>query len=187
MFFFSDDKYFVEGQLISKNDFYYHAQQEATFYYENVVPVWPTVNEGNWHRVGMIIRRLAGETMAELDVWSGCLGVLSLTNSKEYQKKIYLGRDLNGKSIIPVPKVLFKYVYDRKQNRGLVFLTVNNPHVDKISSDYVICKKQAVCETMFPEFNHIDQGYTYCCTLDGFTETAKSLNLPIFAGATSLS
>ena len=124
--------------------------------------------------------------MSDLDVWSGCIGVLAMHSNNDAQRKIFLARDSNGKSIVPAPKILFKYIYDRRANRGLVILVVNNPHIDKISTDYVICKRQIICETMFPTFSHIDKGYTYCCTLDGFLETAKSLGLPIFSGATSI-
>lgn len=53
-----DGKYFVEGQLISKHDFFYKSQQQSTYFYENVVPMWKSVAEGNWRHVSNIVRKL---------------------------------------------------------------------------------------------------------------------------------
>lgn len=92
--------------------------------------------------------------------------------------------------MIPAPKVLFKYVYDSKSNEGLVFLTANNPYAKKNEiQDYVICKKYDGCaDELGSDFEAIESGYTYCCTVRDFlkNEDIQKLTLPDFSDAKPL-
>lgn len=51
-------RHFVETQLISADDLYYSSQQKSTYLHENTVPVWRSVQEGNWNYVSGIVRKL---------------------------------------------------------------------------------------------------------------------------------
>lgn len=44
--------YLAKGHLAPDSDFVLEAEQDATYYYANVVPQWQAVNNGNW-RVGL--------------------------------------------------------------------------------------------------------------------------------------
>lgn len=129
----------------------------------------------------------ASESGSDLDVWSGAIGVLAIqTNSVGSGRKLYLGRDSNNRPAVPVPRLLFKYVFDRRANRGLVFVVVNDPDLNRPGPSTIICKRQPICENLYPNFENTELGYTYCCTLEGFVEVAKLLGLPVFISATSV-
>lgn len=88
--------------------------------------------------------------------------------------------------VVPVPRLLFKYAYNREHNRGLVFITVNDPYIEKLGPEHIICPEQKLCLRLHANFMSTDLGYTYCCTLADFAKTAKSRGLPVFPNAQSL-
>ena len=160
----------VIGQLISEDDFFYVFEKRATYFYENTVPIWESINNGNWKITSDIIRKIARETYSNLDIYSGSIGNLAINGHQ-----IYLGNSENPSNRINVPKFLFKLVYDRKNpERGTVFITVNDPGVQKfpngsLSEEYTICENQSGCNELYPTFSDTKKGYTYCCTLSNFT------------------
>lgn len=159
---------------------FYKSQQDSTYSDLNIVPVWQSINNGNWKLVGEVIRKLAADTLTDLQVWAGGIDILRLS-----KKKIYLARDALNRAIVQVPKVLFKCVYDRKRNRGLVFLTVNDPHVAEVNADYLICEKDPRCELMYQQFSKTKDGYTYCCSLASFQIHAEQLGIFNYPNSTS--
>lgn len=88
-----------------------------------------------------------------------------------------------GQEVVPVPKILFKYIYDSKSNRGMVMLTINNPFLIKLTKDYKLCKELDVCSALYPNFKDFKYGYTYCCSVQDFAPVAKRRGLPTFPKA----
>ncbi|KAL7297585.1 hypothetical protein TKK_0009262 [Trichogramma kaykai] len=189
-----DTDYLVESPLISSHDLYYGTQQRSTYLQENLVPVWKSVHDGNWNYVASIVRKLASDLSTDLDVWSGVIVTPHQQPTPSafglpVQRDIYLGHDSRNRPVVPVPRLLFKYVYDRRGHRGLVFVVVNEPHrySDRVlGPGYVVCRRQAVCENLYPDFVKPQMGYTYCCTIEDFMDTARSLALPVHPGTASI-
>lgn len=170
--------YFVKGHLVARADQFYFAEQNSTYFYVNVLPMWQTINNGNWKILENLVRRMAG-SIGDLDVWTGGLDVLELSG-----KPIYLAEDKNTKkSVLPSPKLLFKLVYSNSTGQGLVFVTANNPFLeDEDVDDYVICKNTEydVCRTKHPKFEDSNKGYTYCCLYKDFMKNplVSKIGLP---------
>lgn len=93
------------------------------------------------------------------------------------------------KPVIPVPKLLFKYVVSKRlgeeQLRSLVVITVNDPRIsiddgDLIKRGYLIpnCSQKLICQTTHPEFVDPTRGYTYCCNGQEFAPYAEQFALP---------
>ncbi|CAG5093816.1 Protein of unknown function [Cotesia congregata] len=161
--------YFLSrGHLAAKLDFIFEAQQRATFYYVNTVPMWQNINDGNWEKIEKNVRNYASRRNRNLEVWTGSLGVLELEDFEGKMKKIYLNYHDEGRVAVPVPKLLFKVVYDRYRQAGVVFITVNNPHLNRLTGDYIVCED--ICtEINFPEWDmRTERGYSYCCNIDDF-------------------
>ena len=91
-----------------------------------------------------------------------------------------------GQGVVPVPKILFKYVYDSVNNRGAVMLTINNPFIKKLTDEYVVCEEQPICHQLHSRFRIFQLGYTYCCSLGDFAAIAKKRLLPSFPNAKPL-
>ncbi|XP_011502648.1 PREDICTED: uncharacterized protein LOC105366035 [Ceratosolen solmsi marchali] len=183
------DSYLVESMLVPKEDMFYQAQQRSTFFYINTVPVWKSIRDQNWNLVEQIVRKVASKQPIELDVWTGGIGNLTLNNSQGNATTITLATNGEGNDVVPVPRFLFKYVMNKIANTGIVFITVNNPHVTAITVSDILCQTYAKCAILYPQFNIAIQGYTYCCTVDSgsqFFNIADNLGLPTFPTAQPL-
>ena len=170
----ADRKYLARGHLTANADELYKSEQEATFFFANVIPMWQQINAqpGNWYFIEEYVRNLAYRKKQELHVWSGGVGVLHLEN-----KPIYLVYDTKSNTVenkmIPVPQVLFKCVIDVENKQSMCFLVVNNPYltVSELKAEnnkYEICDKLSVCDAVLKNYNHLELGYTYCCSLKDF-------------------
>lgn len=198
--------------LAPASDMFYRSQQASVYYYINTVPVWKSIQKSNWKLVEDIARKLAGQQCANLDVWTGGIDVMTLKNDQGKDRTLIssfltkllkmrtwpIGADTQvtlTKSdnmmtdVIPVPKFLFKYVVDPVRNRGIVFVTLNNPKVNAITPEDQLCEARIACSTLYPQFNLVGSGYTYCCSIDStskFAAIATKLGLPSFPNALPL-
>lgn len=139
--------------------------------------MWQSINNGNWRSVESTVRRIA-ENQGDLDIWTGGLGVLKLSG-----KKIFLAKDRKNekKRLVPVPKLLFKLVYNPEKNQALVFITVNNPYLEEtktLPAEYKVCEEYRDCKDRFKQFEQRYEGYTYCCEYKDF-ERDSLVNLPV--------
>uniref|UniRef100_A0ABD2XA79 Laminin N-terminal domain-containing protein n=1 Tax=Trichogramma kaykai TaxID=54128 RepID=A0ABD2XA79_9HYME len=172
--------YLVKGHLVARADLFYPAEQLSTYFYLNVLPMWQSINNGNWKSVESLVRRHASESGSDLDVWIGGLGVLQLSG-----RRVYLARDKrdDSKQLVPVPKLLYKLVHDRPRNEALVFVTVNNPYLEGavVPSEYRLCREHQPCRDRYPHLDKFYEGYTYCCRPDDFLASPelKNVKLPI--------
>lgn len=192
-------------------DMFYRTQQESTYYYINTVPIWKSIQKSNWKLVEDITRKIAGQQCTNLEVWTGGIDTLTLKNSMGkfvnfyavlnqlfLTKKLPLGNDTEitltttedgNSTAIPVPKFLFKYVVDQVHNRGIVFVTLNNPRVNAITPDDQLCEARTACSSLYPQFGIVSMGFTYCCSIDAnskFAPIAARLGLPSFPNAQPL-
>ncbi|XP_058795439.1 uncharacterized protein LOC131666619 [Phymastichus coffea] len=171
-----DKNYLVRGHLVARADKFYHAEQRSTYFYVNALPMWQSINNGNWRVVEATVRRIAG-IVGEMEVWTGGLGVLRLSD-----REIYLATDRrnDNRRLVPAPKLLFKLAYDAKSNEALVFVTVNNPYADdaSLAREYKTCGAYRQCDDKFAQFRQRREGYTYCCTYDEFVKSWPDL-LPL--------
>ena len=141
--------------------------------------MWQSINNGNWKSVESTVRRIAGNE-GDLEVWTGGLGVLNLSG-----RDIYLARDKknNSKLLIPAPKLLFKLVHNPAKNEALVFVTANDPYLSEkiVPKDYQICEEYTPCRSMFAQFVHRYEGFTYCCLYEDFMRNTmvRDLDIPV--------
>lgn len=86
----AENKFFARGHLAANADGFYGDQQESTFFYANVVPMWQSVNNGNWKRVEKLVRVVAKDKKTDLNVWTGSIGTLALYDKAHKEVEIYL-------------------------------------------------------------------------------------------------
>lgn len=185
------NQYFLaRGHLAPNADFVFNAQQKATYELFNAAPQWQSINNGNWKKLEVNIRKLAVDRNIQLEVHTGTLGVLQLKNSKGTPTDIYLSPT---DSKMPVPKFFYKIVIDTTNKLGVVFVIANNPYFDKRETvSYTLCEDVAN-DMNWPKFwyensvtgnrladrttdSQINKGYLYACTIEDFKK--KVLNLP---------
>ncbi|XP_043281697.1 uncharacterized protein [Venturia canescens] len=168
--------YLARGHLVAKADFVYGAQQRATFFYANVVPMWQNINAGNWATMENSVRLYASKRDVNLEVWTGSIGTLRLEDERGRQHEIFLHFGGQLKPAVPVPKVLFKVVYSPRDQAGIVFLTANNPFLKKLPKDYKLCED--VCykiDYVSWKPDNAERGLSYCCEIDDFRQVFHAL------------
>jgi hypothetical protein len=165
----NDINYLVKAHLATPLDFVYLAQQISTQYHINIAPMWYSIKNGNWIKLEEEIRQYASNTSREdsdLIIYSGTLGVTSLGN-----RNIYLGKN-NGNNVIPVPKWIWKLVYEPGTKEGIAFLVVNNPYTLNF-----ICSCVCAQTKWTLAWNRRDRnnGYVYCCSVGNFRRVFSGL------------
>ncbi|KAL7287320.1 hypothetical protein TKK_0018444 [Trichogramma kaykai] len=165
--------YLSRGHLVARGDKIFKTEREATYFYANTVPMWNTVNEGNWFIIEDYIRILSNEKGHPLHTWTGGFDVMELED-----KPIFLG----GNNKLPVPKILYKCAVDKKAEESICFLVVNNPYLkeEKFASgaNYKKCKELEECNQIFPDHSATKYGRMYCCSLkDFYRKNEKQLGL----------
>ncbi|OXU32082.1 hypothetical protein TSAR_007839 [Trichomalopsis sarcophagae] len=169
---------FNRGHLTPKSTFVYTAAGVATFRYINSAPQYKPVNDGNWARMEEHIVELAAKLKKDLVTITGVLGILKLVDTADFntEKFIHLYKTDNMRAM-QVPLYFYKLVHDPLSNKGIVYVTVNNPFLkmDELSN-YQIC-----AEPMFkipggkvpPRWKpkSIGKGYSYICKVSDFVTT----------------
>ncbi|KAL7297576.1 hypothetical protein TKK_0009256 [Trichogramma kaykai] len=172
----------VEGQLVPASDMYYKSQQNSTYFYINTLPVWKSIEEGNWKLVEEIVRSTAGQLAVNLDAWTGGLDNLRYPDADGKEVELSLLRD----GSLTVPRYLYKYVHDPVHNYGLVFVTMNDPYLGMMTADDHLCSPLDACQAKYPQFKDATKGYTYCCAIDSSSDFAlivADLGVPTFPSA----
>ncbi|XP_014230141.1 uncharacterized protein LOC106654681 isoform X2 [Trichogramma pretiosum] len=169
----NEEQKLVRTQLISDEDFYYHNEKTASYFYENTVPVWKSVAEGNWARVGRIMREIAAQTDSEFELGATSYGAYRQPGRRG-QGRLELAdtEELGGGYLrVPVPWVLQRYMVDKRNpRRGIVFHVINNPfltpeEVREYMAERPRCR-MVECHMAHREFAYVEQGFTYCCAID---------------------
>jgi hypothetical protein len=99
-----------------------------------------------------------------------------LPNINGVETELYLSVDVNNNKAIPVPKLVWKAVYDPISKAGVVFVGVNNPYVPNPQGDYIICNNVCSSITWVTwDRTNIKKGYSYCCEVNDFRIKVKYL------------
>ncbi|KAH1020201.1 hypothetical protein HUJ04_009908 [Dendroctonus ponderosae] len=125
----STNYYLARGHLTARSDNFYTAQQNATFYMQNIAPQWQTFNGWNWNQIEIDLRDYASENGVDLQVWTGVYGVTTLPHEDSGEPtELYLYYVNETRKAIPVPQVYWKVAYNPLTQRGIALIGVNNPY-----------------------------------------------------------
>lgn len=105
-------------------------------------------------------------------MFTGTYDILELADINGKPKKLYMNL---MKQNIPVPKYLWKVVYDPMTKQGISFIISNNPYLP-LGSKILLCED--VCQKYnwsTPKiaivFTNITRGLTICCTFSDLRKT----------------
>uniref|UniRef100_A0A1A9X2H3 DNA/RNA non-specific endonuclease/pyrophosphatase/phosphodiesterase domain-containing protein n=1 Tax=Glossina brevipalpis TaxID=37001 RepID=A0A1A9X2H3_9MUSC len=154
------------------------ADKLSTYDYANMAPQYQPVYDGNVWRVENITRDFAAKRKAEFEIYTGGYEQLRAQHNgkKEY---VFLGDKIRYHG---VPQYIFKFVIDKKNDAGIVFLTLNNPHVQNVK-EVEFCKN--VCDkanVVDPDLKDPTKGYTFCCTWNDVKDYIRALPQDIKVG-----
>lgn len=130
----------------------------------NVIPQWQSINNGNWKSIESAVRTKAASLGTDVIVYTGGYQVLKLEN-----KKVTLE---NGG--IEVPKWSWKILKVPSSNKGIAFVTLNNPFIT--SDPTPICKN--ICSSYnwdFPNRKIYEKGFTICCSIEDLMNEVSSI------------
>lgn len=157
----TETQYLTKGHMTPNGDGIFHTWRHASFFYENAVPQWKDVNEGNWNRVEQLTRDIAAQLNEDLVVLQGTRGVLELPHANGAAVEISLVT-VGTFSYIEVPLWNWKVLKSEKLKAGIAFITLNNPYEKQITQQLCenICEKTGWAESNFVDYT---KGFTYCC------------------------
>lgn len=176
----SDNYHLIRGHLAPKADFLYGPQQDATFYFLNAIPQWHLLNNGNWKRLEDGIRHLAVRKQKDLKVYTGTSGVMVLPNESKNKSwtNLYLYLDGNKRSL-PIPKYVWKVVYDEDSKAGVAFVGVNDPFLMGNLNEYRICENYRFkLNEIDLDPDYLKSGYVYHCKIEDLRKS--NFTLPPF-------
>lgn len=84
-------------------------------------------------------------------------------------------------NILPVPKYFWKILYSPENNEAIVFISLNNPFVDKLNDNDIFCEN--ICDKYSwnkTRWNDLSSGFLFCCNYKDFNnvvETSPKLNV----------
>ncbi|KAK3919220.1 Nuclease EXOG, mitochondrial [Frankliniella fusca] len=164
----------VRGHLSPDGDFLWAPHQWATYFYANVAPQFSSINGGHWKVVENLARKLASQMQAELMVYTGTHGVLTLTNGDGKKVAIYLEPN---KRKIPVPEHIWKVIYHPANKSGIALAVANNPTLsgrDRGASH--LCEDKCA-EHGWPKdlLKDVRKGLVVCCTIQQLKQAGVRL------------
>lgn len=156
--FIYPNSFFARGHLSPDADGIFRSWQFSTYFYTNAAPQFQVVNAGNWLRVENAARSKAGSSQADLIIFTGNQGILTLPHLDG--REIPISLESGG---IEVPKWFWKIIKNPATNQGIALVTLNNPFatsVESLCSD--VCGSFGWANVNFADYS---KGYTYCCTV----------------------
>lgn len=168
----SDDYFLSRGHMTAKADFIYGTIQRATFHFVNVAPQWQTNNGGNWNTLEMSVRNFATDSH-DLVVYTGTHGVSTLPHAETGEEtELYLYEE-DGKTGLPVPEVYWKVAYEPSTQKGIAFVTLNNPYSDNFTKYCTDICDQVTWLNWKPTDQRL--GYSVCCEVDELRAAIKNI------------
>uniref|UniRef100_A0A336MTT0 CSON006568 protein n=1 Tax=Culicoides sonorensis TaxID=179676 RepID=A0A336MTT0_CULSO len=173
------DFFLARGHLAARSDFVFINNQRASFWFMNAAPQWQVFNNGNWRFIEEGIRDFVAEYNLEVDVFTGTYGTTTLLDENNKEHQIYLRFDENNNGLIPVPKLYYKILVDRKSQKGIVLIGVNNPYLYWLDllKGYVLCPDVSHKVKWLSNFewqkNNLTLGYSYACDVNEFRKVVK--------------
>ncbi|KAL5280421.1 hypothetical protein ACFFRR_004418 [Megaselia abdita] len=170
----------VHFHFVPAGDFTNKPDRDETFYVENCVPGFQSINNGNWI---YIEDRIKSMIQSQSQILTGQFGHLVLINSTLQKVEMYLENSGTRKrprpnnlppyNHIKVPEFFYKMVKTSLKN-GFVVITSNNPFMNN-SNFTKMCLKD-LCKSL--NLKDIHLGYTYCCPVKEFaTNLAKNYSI----------
>lgn len=122
-----------------------------------------SINNGNWKTLEAVIRRTVGQYNKTITIFTGTYDILQLPNSKNRLQRIYL----QGSKGLPVPKYIWKIVYDVEAHKGIAIIVYNNPFWKRGKIEFCknICKESGWYK---PSWRKSNSGYLFCCKVSDF-------------------
>ncbi|XP_018564211.1 uncharacterized protein LOC108905712 [Anoplophora glabripennis] len=170
-YYINRNSYLARGHLSPIADFLLATSKRTTFYLINTTPQWQVINGGNWKSVEASIRKTAEWYNRTFRILTGTYRVLTLPDNKGNLKPIYLV----SKDKFPVPREIWKIVYDPETQLGIAIIVINNPFMKKLLKDDILCDN--ICDQYgwgTVNWNDASRGYTYCCDLSKFIEVVHT-------------
>ncbi|XP_042229341.1 uncharacterized protein LOC121871216 [Homarus americanus] len=171
--------FLAKGHLAPDSDFVLEPEQDATYYYSNVVPQWQSVNNGNWKRLEYAVRELAESRGVTLDVWTGTHGLLELPNQHSEPIKVFLGVS-SGREVLPIPALMWKVIHDPTTHTAVAIVEVNDVRGKGTSDSWSLLEPP--CPDVCHQLPWIDwdtsnfrYGRTFCCSVDSLKTTIAEL------------
>lgn len=171
------DLFMSRGHLAARSDFIFGVHQHATFYFINAAPQWQTFNGGNWEVLENYLKRYVDRKDIRVDIYTGTYGVLTFNDIHGKPREIFLANNGTDRRI-PVPKLYYKLVIDKRNSAGIVFLGVNNPYItmNVIQREYVYCENVMDQVKYIPwDKESLEKGYLYACRVSDFLKFYKHL------------
>ncbi|XP_031333972.1 uncharacterized protein LOC116163985 [Photinus pyralis] len=160
--YYTSSQFLARGHLAPDADFVYAPLQFATYFYVNICPQWQSINAGNWLAIESMVRKTSGKIKQPLQVFTGTHDRLTLPDVNGNPVEVYLEK--SGR--IPVPKYLWKIVYNERTREGIAFVAINNPFLDEVYEDDLLCTD--ICDEYNwsrANFGVIKKGYVFCCNV----------------------
>ncbi|KAH9643687.1 hypothetical protein HF086_001797, partial [Spodoptera exigua] len=166
---------FGKRHLVNPRDLLPGIPVTVSFEYKNIVPHWSTCNSKNWDDLEILVRKLVKKAGRDLVVFTGTSNVHRGKFSVDIN--INNGRGRNQ----TIPRYLWKVVQDRASDSSIAIVQVNIPELTREEArKHVLCTD--ICNNIDwiagPEWNDVDRGYTYCCSMKEF-EKAFGYTRPI--------
>lgn len=168
--YLSTTSFLARGHLAPDGDGIFRSWQFTTYFYINAAPEWQVVNAGNWIRVENAARKKASALQADVLIFTGTFGILTLPDVNGNQVEITLEAGGN----IEVPKWFWKIIKNPATNAGIALVTLNNPFVTSIGANEYLCDD--ICATSGWSSSHysdFSKGFTYCCAVNDLMATVS--------------
>ncbi|KAK7074799.1 hypothetical protein SK128_018969 [Halocaridina rubra] len=173
------EHYLARGHLTPDSDFVLAPEQDATYYYANVVPQWQAVNNGNWKSLEYSVREVAERRRSILNVWTGTHGVLKLPDSRNRFVDLFLGSGVR-RTVIPVPAFMWKVIHDPVRNDAIAIVLVND--VGGYGQSDGLSLQEEPCLDMCHLILWVDwdvtdynSGRTFCCHIENLKNTIHNV------------
>lgn len=117
------------------------------------------------------IRNAASNYNTNFETFTGGFNILQLNDVNSVRQYMFLDN-----LQLPIPKFTWKVVQNLENSAAIAFVTVNNPFLDSISPEYLLCPD--ICTAYGwnnTAFSNLAKGYTYCCDVN----TLRSIVLTI--------
>ncbi|XP_057654699.1 uncharacterized protein LOC130892963 [Diorhabda carinulata] len=170
--FVNKKSFLARGHLSPDADFLFASSQLTTYFYINTCPQWQSINAGNWLHVEMSIRKAAEKYNTKFTIITGTHDVLELPDVNDNPIEIYL---VSNKKL-PVPKFIWKVALNEDTGKGIVFVSINDPFIEKVTKDDLLCTN--ICDNYgwgTKSLDNISRGYTYCCDVNELSGVIKTM------------
>jgi DNA/RNA non-specific endonuclease len=160
--------YLARGHLMPDGDGIFRSFQYATYFYLNVVPMWQSINNGNWRIIENKVRDYGAELKRNLYVRTGAIGVMTMDNAHGGLVNLTLQA-----GAIEVPKWIYKLIRtDPNTSDGFIFYALNDPfatsnirrwcdEADNMCSGAV--GKRTRSRWYHEDFKNFAKGFVVCC------------------------